>query len=85
MNSLSDLNLTRPGVGRPSLLAIVTLLILNNEFHAKSLLQISVILDFLLNSNFHFYSHAVRLSPNKLSIYDFYFVESFHVFETDSS
>jgi|LauGreDrversion4_2_1035121.scaffolds.fasta_scaffold1133247_2 hypothetical protein len=79
MYTLSYLYLTCPGVRSPSLLTIITLLVLNYKFHSESLLKHSVVLNFLLNNKLHFHASTVRFCPNKSSIDNFNFIESLHV------
>jgi len=38
-NSLADLDLTSPGVGSPSLLTIITLLVLDDKLYSECLLK----------------------------------------------
>ena len=85
MDSLSDLHLAGPGVGCPSLLTVIALLVLHNKLYSESLLKHGIILNFLLNHHFHFHSSAVRFRPNKGGVDNFHFVKSFHVFEAHCS
>ena len=74
MNSLSDLNLTSPGVRSPGLFTVIALLIINYKFNSESLLQHSVVLDLLLNYHFHFYSSAMGFCPDENCVDYFHFV-----------
>jgi hypothetical protein len=70
VHSLSNLNLTRPGVRRPCLFTILALLVLYDEFNSESLLEHCVVLNLLLDNHLHFDSSAVRFCPNESSIND---------------
>ena len=67
-HSLANLHLTCPLVRRPRLLAVVALLVLNHELHAKGLLQQRACLHFLLNRELELDSPAVGLGVNKLRV-----------------
>ena len=85
MNSLSDLHLAGPGVGSPSLLTVIALLVLHNKLNSEGLLKHGIILNFLLNHHFHFHSSTMWLRPNKGGVDYLNFVKSFHVFEAHCS
>ena len=56
INFLSNLDLWLPEMRRVCLFTIITLQILNNEFHYKSLLEKGTVQNLFLNSNFNFKS-----------------------------
>ena len=70
-NSLTDLHLTRPLMGSPSLLTVVTLMVLDHEFNTKCLLQEGSHLHLLLHGKFEFDSSAMSLSVNELGVQKF--------------
>lgn len=82
--TLSNLALTCPGVRCPGLLAVIALLIHNDELNAECLLQHCVVLHLLLDCHLKFDSTGVWLSPNKLDVQKLYPFKSLHVFKTDS-
>lgn len=78
-HTLAHLNLTGPRVRGPRLLAVIALLVVDDELDPKGLLQHSIVLYFLLHGKFQFYPTRMGLRPNELSIQQFHFLEALHV------
>ena len=68
----------------PSLLAIFTLLVLNNELHLECLLKQCLSVDLLLDSQFDFDSARMGLSPNETCIDKFDSFKTLHILEAQS-
>ena len=84
VDSLSNLNLCNPEMGSIGLFAIFALLVSDNEFYDKALLQESATENFLLNCKLDLYSARVRLCPHKARINQLNSLQSFDMLETDS-
>jgi len=69
-------------MGCPSLLTIITLLVLDDKLNLEGLLKECVGVDLLLDGQLEFYSPGVRLSPYKVSVDQFDAFEAFNIFET---
>ena len=67
---LAQLHNGSPCVGCKTLCAIWTLVVCNDIFDLKCLLEDGPLKRFLLNSDFHFDSPRMGFRPNKARIYD---------------
>lgn len=67
-HTLAYLHLTGPRVGRVVLLAVITLLVLHDEFYLESLLEQGVGLDFFLDGQLEFDSPGVGLCVDEFSV-----------------
>ena len=65
VHTLSYLDLGDPSMWGVCHLAVITLLVVNDEFNLESLLQHRVMLDFFLHSQLHFDTSRVGLCPDK--------------------
>jgi len=82
INSLSHLNLGLPMMGCVCFFAIVTLIIINNEFHNKCLLKGSSRFNFLLNRYLDFDPLGMRFRPDKGCVNELNFLQSPNFLQT---
>lgn len=79
INSLSNLNLSYPGMRSKTFLTVFALLVLYFKFYYKALLKQSIVQNFFLHSNLDFDSSWMRLSPNKGRVNQFYSLKSLYL------
>jgi hypothetical protein len=82
VHSLSNLNLGLPMMGCVCFFAVVTLIIIDNEFHNKSLLKGSSRFNFLLNRYLDFDSLGMRFRPDKCCVNELNFFQSLDFLQT---
>lgn len=82
IDNLTYLHLWLPVMRRICLLAILTLQILHDKLHHKSLLQHSATHDFLLYSKLNLESPRMRLCPNEACINHFHPFQTFDMLQT---
>lgn len=83
VNALSHLHLSHPQMGCVSLLAVVALLVGDNEFNDEALLEESTIEDFLLHCELDLDTAGVRLGPDEAGVDQLDALETLHQLEAD--